>query len=132
MGAGGGSPPAWGKGGLQRGLRANRGESEVQLLEDAVGDVADDEHDGLPLERDVEVVCALVDGGDDARGDLIYIGELLRALPAGRHGRLHRAGFGGEQGAAFGVDAVTQAGKERGEASFRRAVEIVRLAPAVA
>ena len=38
---------------------------EIELFEDALRDVADDEHDGLPLEWDVDVVLAIVDGAND-------------------------------------------------------------------
>ena len=42
---------------------------EVEFFEDALGNVADDEHDGLPLEWDVEDVFAPIDGADDGFGD---------------------------------------------------------------
>ena len=57
--------------------------SEVEFFEDAVGDVADDEHDGLPLEWDVEVVLFGGDGFDDGLGDLVDVGEFFAAfMPA--------------------------------------------------
>lgn len=53
------------------------GNSEIEFLEDALWDVADDAHDGLPDEGDVENVAALIDGGDDGFGDLIDVGEFI-------------------------------------------------------
>src|ERR1039458_7478093 len=49
---------------------------QVQFFEDALRDVADDEHDWLEDAGHVEVVLLRVDGLDDGRGDLVDIGLL--------------------------------------------------------
>ena len=105
---------------------------EIEFFEDALGDVADDEHDGLPLEGDVEDVLAFVDGADDGFGDRVDVGELfalgMPAVMAVRDG----AGLDGEDGDAFAVDAVAEAAEEGGEAGLGGAVEVVGFAAAVA
>ena len=79
---------------------------EVELFENSIGNIADDEHDRLPLERHIEVVRALVDCFDDGRGHLIHVGEFLRPLHACGHRGLDGAGLDGEHRDAFAVDAV--------------------------
>ncbi len=112
-------------------MRGSSRRLEVELLEYPLGDVADDEHDGLPLEGDVEVVFALVDGGDDGFGDRFGVGELFALWHVGGHGGFGGAGLDGEDGDAFAVDAVAEAAEEGGEAGLRGAVEVVGLAAAV-
>jgi hypothetical protein len=51
--------------------------SQVQLLEDAVGNVADHEHDRLPLERHVKIVRTLIDRVRNRSRNLVHVGELL-------------------------------------------------------
>src|ERR1700684_2925302 len=88
--------------------RFKRG-SEVELLEDALRDVADDEHGGLPLERDVERIFFGVDGADDGFGYGVDVGELFASLHAGGHGGLNRAGFDAQDSDAFAVYAIAEA-----------------------
>jgi hypothetical protein len=97
--------------GADRTLTANK-TSEVEFFEDAVGDVADDEHDGLPLEWDVEVVLFCGDGFDDGLRDFVDVGEFFAALHACGHGGFGGAGLDGDDGDAFAVDTVAEAAEE--------------------
>src|SRR5664279_536952 len=81
---------------------------QVELLEDALGNVADDEHDGQKEEWHIERVHALVYGFDNGRGHLVYVGELLRALHPRGHRGLHRARLDRNYGHALAVNAVAQ------------------------
>lgn len=106
-------------------------ESEVEFFEDALRDIADDEHDRLPLEWHVEIVLLRGDGLHDGLRDLVHIGELLASLHACCHRSLGRAGLDGQDGNALAVDAISQAAEKGRKASFRRAVDIVRFAASV-
>ena len=94
--------------------------------------MADDEHNGGPLEGDVEGVFAGGYGFGDGLGGFVDVGELVRAGHGGGHGGFDGAGLDGEDGDAFAVDAVAEAGEEGVEAGFRGSVEVVGFAAAVA
>ena len=72
--------------------------------------MAYDEHNGSPLEGDVEDVLALFDGGDDGFGDGIDVGEFFAVGHGGGHGGAGGAGLDSEDVDAFAIDAVAQAG----------------------
>lgn len=91
---------------------------EVHLLKQAFRNVADGEHNWLPLVWNVENIPAFVDRSDDGFGDGVNIGELLALRHRCGHRSARGAGFDGEDGDALAIDAVAQAGEECGEAGL--------------
>ncbi len=106
--------------------------SQIQLFEHTLWNSPDDSHNHPPDTRYIKYILTGVDRLYDRCGDPLYVREFLASLHAFGHGGLHRAGLDGHHADAFAVDAITQARQERIKAGFRRTVNVVRFAPAVA
>src|SRR3984957_640009 len=97
---------------------------QIQLFEDAFGDGSDNEHDGLPLEGDVQHILVLVDRADDGLRDRINIGKLLALRHGSGHGSPGGAWLDCEDSNTFAVDAVAQPREKGGEARLGGAIEV--------
>ena len=93
--------------------------------------MADDKHDRLPDEGDIKHVPFAGDGVDNCGGDFVRGPQIFPTLHPGGHGGADRAGLDGEDGDAFAVDAISQAGEEADSPALE-AIEVVRFAAAVA
>src|SRR5687768_9704025 len=74
---------------VARRVRAAR--LQLELLEDALGDGADDEHDERPDAGDVDLVLAPIGCPEDSPRHLLRRGEQLVLRQVRRHRRVHEA-----------------------------------------
>src|SRR5688500_13310833 len=108
--------------------------SKLQLLEDELGDIADDGHDAPPEPWRVDCILALVYRLDDVAADLARRGDDRRVglEQAPGHRRVDEAGLDRRDADVALGQPLPQPLAEGGEPRLGRAIHVVALPPAIA
>ena len=103
------------------------------LFEDPFRDMSNNLHDPAPEPGQIHFVAAMLDGGDNALGNLIRLrSEQALFFKGGGHWSVHEAGLNRNHLDALAAEPVTKTLQEQTDHSFGRAVDVIALPSPVA